>query len=417
MFAIGTDGYVIAGLLPEIATATGVNISVAGQLITVFAIVYAVMSPVLASALGSLDRRTLLLLSLVVFALGNAIVASSELYSVLVIGRVVAAIGASMFTPAALTITGGLVEPARRGRSIALVTSGLTVATVAGVPLGIGLSALTGYHGVFWIIAGLSLAVLLAVAIWFAPVAAPAAVSVSARLRALGSPGVRPTLLVSLLVFTGAFTVYNYIAEYFATRVGMTASALPWILLAFGVGGAVGNLVGGTMTDRIGARKTVVVSAGALSVSFVLLWAAGSIAPVAPVATMMWGVSGWLLAPAQQHRLLALGGPSAPLLISLNASAMYLGGWGSPGRSEVSWSRLSESSNCRSRVSRPRSRASSLPLWVIDVRHLVRPELSGSRRVAGQGRVTGQCRVTGQYRTKRGASTGGPRFGRFRAGN
>ncbi|PWJ64729.1 MFS transporter [Rathayibacter iranicus] len=325
MFAIGTDGYVIAGLLPEIATATGVNISVAGQLITVFAIVYAVMSPVLASALGSLDRRTLLLLSLVVFALGNAIVASSELYSVLVIGRVVAAIGASMFTPAALTITGGLVEPARRGRSIALVTSGLTVATVAGVPLGIGLSAVTGYHGVFWIIAGLSLAVLLAVAIWFAPVAAPAAVSVSARLRALGSPGVRPTLLVSLLVFTGAFTVYNYIAEYFATRVGITASALPWILLAFGIGGAVGNLVGGTMTDRIGARKTVVVSAGALSVSFVLLWAAGSIAPVALVATMMWGVSGWLLAPAQQHRLLALGGPSAPLLISLNASAMYLG--------------------------------------------------------------------------------------------
>lgn len=325
MFAIGTDGYVIAGLLPEIATTTGVNISVAGQLITVFAIVYAVMSPVLASVLGYLDRRTLLLLSLVVFALGNAIVASSQLYSVLVIGRVVAAIGASMFTPAALTITGGLVGPARRGRSIALVTSGLTVATVAGVPLGIGLSTLAGYHGVFWIIAGLSVAVLLAVAIWFAPVAAPPAVSVSTRLRALGSEGVGPTLLVSLLVFTGAFTVYNYIAEYFATRVGIPGSALPWILLAFGVGGAVGNLVGGTMTDRIGAQKTVVVSAGALSVSFVLLWAAGSIAPVALVATMMWGVSGWLLAPAQQHRLLALGGPAAPLLVSLNASAMYLG--------------------------------------------------------------------------------------------
>ena len=325
MFAIGTDGYIIAGLLPEIAELSDVTISTAGQLITAFALVYAAASPVLASLFGNLDRRKLLMLSLGVFTFGNILVALTTLYPILLLGRIVAALGAAMFTPAALAITGGIVPPERRGRSIALVTSGLTIATAIGVPIGNWLGARIGFQGVFWVVAALSLLVLLTIATVFGPVPAPRAVSLKNRLQAARGRGIPATLTVSLLVFTGAFAVYNYIAEYFHARTDISGAQLSWILLAFGIGGAIGNFTGGILSDRLGTRATVGISAAALIISFATLWFAGYIPPVAITVTVLWGVSGWLFAPAQQHRLMELGGASAPLLISLNSSAMYLG--------------------------------------------------------------------------------------------
>lgn len=325
MFAIGTDGYIVAGLLPEIADLSDVAISTAGQLITAFALVYAVASPVLASLLGNLDRRKLLILSLGIFTLGNVLVALTTLYPVLLLGRVIAALGAAIFTPAALAITGGIVPPERRGRSIAIVTSGLTIATAIGVPIGNWLGARIGFQGVFWVVAALSLLVLITIAAVFGPVPAPPAVSLKNRLQAALGRGVPATLAVSLLIFTGAFAVYNYIAEYFNTRTDINGASLSWVLLAFGIGGAIGNFTGGMLSDRIGTRATVGISATALIVSFTTLWAAGGNTPIAIAVTVLWGISGWLLAPAQQHKLMELGGASAPLLISLNSSAMYLG--------------------------------------------------------------------------------------------
>lgn len=325
MFAIGTDGYVIAGLLPEIAAHTGATISQAGQLITIFALVYAAASPVLASAFGRADRKSLLMGALAVFTLGNIVAALAGQFWGLALGRVIAALGAAAFTPAALAITGFLVAPQLRGRSIALVTSGLTVSTVIGVPLGNWIGANFGYHGVFWLIAALSALVLTAVVMAFDSVPAPQAVRLIERLAVATRQGAPATLVVSLLIFTGVFAVYTYIAAYFAARTGLTGAALSWVLLAFGVGGIIGNLVGGVLSDRIGTRNTVMLSAIMVSIAFTGLWLLGQHTGVAIVFTVAWGVSGWLLAPAQQHRLLEVGGPAAPLLISLNSSAMYLG--------------------------------------------------------------------------------------------
>jgi MFS transporter, DHA1 family len=245
MFVIGTDGFVIAGLLPDIARATDVTTSSAGQLITIFALVYAIASPILASALGGVERKQLLLGSLAVFVLGNVLVAVSTLYPVLLAGRVIAALGASTFTPAALVITAALATPERRGRSIALVTSGLTIATIVGVPIGSFIGAVSGFQNVFWFIVAVGVVVLVLVAWRFPPVAAPVAVDLRQRLRTLRLPGVPATIIATFVVFLSAFTVYNYIAEFFAIRAGIEGSPLSWVLLAFGVGGAIGNILGG----------------------------------------------------------------------------------------------------------------------------------------------------------------------------
>ena len=322
MFVIGTDGFVIAGLLPDIARATDVTTSSAGQLITIFALVYAIASPILASALGGVERKQLLLGSLAVFVLGNVLVAVSTLYPVLLAGRVIAALGASTFTPAALVITAALATPERRGRSIALVTSGLTI---AGVPIGSFIGAVSGFQNVFWFIVAVGVVVLVLVAWRFPPVAAPVAVDLRQRLRTLRLPGVPATIIATFVVFLSAFTVYNYIAEFFAIRAGIEGSPLSWVLLAFGVGGAIGNILGGVLSDRIGARTTVLLSVMALTAAFVMLWLGGHIAWLAVATTLFWGIAGWLLAPAQQHRLVVAGHEAASVLISLNSSAMYLG--------------------------------------------------------------------------------------------
>ena len=222
-------------------------------------------------------------------------------------------------------ITAALATPERRGRSIALVTSGLTIATIVGVPIGSFIGAVSGFQNVFWFIVAVGVVVLVLVAWRFPPVAAPVAVDLRQRLRTLRLPGVPATIIATFVVFLSAFTVYNYIAEFFAIRAGIEGSPLSWVLLAFGVGGAIGNILGGVLSDRIGARTTVLLSVMALTAAFVMLWLGGHIAWLAVATTLFWGIAGWLLAPAQQHRLVVAGHEAASVLISLNSSAMYLG--------------------------------------------------------------------------------------------
>lgn len=326
MFVIGTDGFVVAGLLGDVARSAGVSVTEAGQLITVFALVYALSSPVSASIFGTIDRKRLMILAMITFALGNALVAATASYPVLVVGRLVAALGAASFTPTALMVAGMTAPPAMRGRVISYVVSGLTIATVVGVPLGTFAGGYLGYKGVFWIITGCALAVAVLLAALFRTLPAPPPVSLGTRLRALRIPGVALTLTVTLIVFVAGFTVYSYIGDFLATAAHLDETGLSWALLGFGLGGAVGNLLGGRLTDSRGVRLTVLVSLTGLAVSFTLIALLPLGAVLACVLTFVWGISGWLLAPAQQYRLMAIGGANAAqLLISLNSSGMYLG--------------------------------------------------------------------------------------------
>jgi predicted MFS family arabinose efflux permease len=225
-----------------------------------------------------------------------------------------------------MMVAGMTAPPEARGRVISYVVSGLTIATVVGVPLGTFAGGHLGYTGVFWIIAAGGLAVVVLLAAMFRPLPAPPKVSLRTRLGALGMPGASLTLTVTLIVFVAGFTVYSYIGGLLTARAHVTEEQLSWVLLCFGAGGAVGNLLGGRLTDSKGVRWTVGTSLGGLALSFALLEVLPLNLGLACAVCFVWGVSGWLLAPAQQHRLMVIGGPSAaPLLVSLNSSGMYLG--------------------------------------------------------------------------------------------
>ncbi len=330
-FAIGTESYVIAGLLPDLAADLHVSVALAGQLITVFALAYAFGSPLLAVATGNMERRRLLLASLATFALFNILAATAHGYATLLFARIGLALSAGTFMPAASAYAVAVTPVERRGRALAIIYTGLTVATVVGVPLGVLVGERLGWRFTFTGVAAIASIALIGLALTLAPVRSPTSASMAQRLAIARQPEVLGILAVTVLTLTGVFSIYSYIAPFLQRTTGLTGHAVAGVLLLFGMGSAVGNLLGGAASDRIGPQRVVATVLAALIGLFTVLSAVGmvlrptvAIWVIVPLLTV-WGFVGWSFPAAQQARLVALAPAIAPITLSLNASAIYFG--------------------------------------------------------------------------------------------
>jgi DHA1 family inner membrane transport protein len=324
-FAVGTSGYVVAGLLPALTAELHVSATTAAQLVTAFAVAYAIGSPLFAAATGRWERRTLLVTALLVTALGNALAALAPDYGLLFAARMVTAIGAAVFTPAASMVAAELNPPQRRGRAVAAVFGGLTLATILGVPVGSLLSGPLGYRLVFALVAVFSLAGALAVRAALPVVAAAPLVPLTARFTVARDPRAMAVLATTVLGCLAAFSVYTFITPVLAATAGVAGVTVSLLLLCYGVGGAIGNYAGGRAADRWGSRRPLLVVVAGLTVVLTALPVLATSVPGAAVALLLWGLATWSFNPPVQHRLIELGGTGAGLLLSLNASAIYLG--------------------------------------------------------------------------------------------
>ncbi|WP_256341520.1 MFS transporter [Streptomyces sp. TLI_105] len=261
-FAVGTDGYVIAGLLPSIASDLGVSTPAAGQLVTVFALTMALSAPVLGALTSGLDRRSALLIALAVFVIGNAATALGTTYEVVMAARVVTAVGAGVITSAASSTAAALVPPERRGRALAFALGGLTLATALGLPLGT-LIGRADWHRTLWAVAGTGLLAAVGIAVGLPRVTLPAT-SLPDRLRPLTQGRILAVLAVTTLAFLGTYTLYTYIAPTLRSATDGDESLLTLVLLAWGVGTLTGNIAAGRLVDRHDASR-VLTSALALT--------------------------------------------------------------------------------------------------------------------------------------------------------
>jgi len=329
-FAIGAEGFVIASLLPAVSADTGVTIVQGGYLVLAFALAYAVGAPVLASVTGHRDRRTTLTLSMLVFALGNVIAGLAHSYEQLLIARLVMALAAGLYAATAQATAVAISEPHYRARAISVIVGGTTIAVAFGAPLGALIATWAGWRGTFWTIAGVAVASALAIRTMLPAGLTGPRLSLGERLSVIARPGVLPVLLTTVLPLTAAFSVFTYIAPVTTRTLGLPASLLPVVLLAFGIGGAVGNYVGGQLADRFGATRTVIGT----TLLFTIVVASLGLLPHAPAGNaaalflgfmFVWGLIGWALPPAQASRIIKLAPDAAPLALSLNASSIYLG--------------------------------------------------------------------------------------------
>ncbi|WP_433003352.1 MFS transporter [Kribbella sp. CA-294648] len=323
-FAVGTDAFVIAGLLPAIAADLDVGLAAAGQLVTVFALTLAIGAPVLSWLLSSLDRRSALQLALAVFVAGNVATALSPNYPTMMSARVLTALGAATITATASSAAVAIAPEERRGRAMALVIGGLTLSTALGMPLG-NLIGSVDWRFTLWAVAGLGVLASIGVSVSLPRVSLPA-VSLTARLAPLRQVKVLTILVTTALVMAGHYTVYTYIGAITADATSDSfAQALTLILFAWGFGVLAGNFLAGFWADK---RSGLGVAVAALGGGTVLL----AVSPltvghlvIVIVWAVIWGATDGMASVVQQHRLVTIAPASAPLLFGLNSSAIYLG--------------------------------------------------------------------------------------------
>ncbi len=333
-FAVGTEGFMIAGILPRIADDLAVTPTAIGQLVTVFAFAYALSSPILTALSGHMKRRTVLIGAMSIFVTTNLFAAAAPGYGWLMAARVVLAFSAGVYTPGANALAGALVPPERRGFAIAIINAGLTVAIALGVPLGTVVATASSWRMTFVGVAVLSTIALTGLVVGLPkdigahlPVA-----TLRERLNVARRREVLLTLLVTTLWATGAYTMYTYLALFLRTTTGLHGAQVGYILLVWGVSAGAGVLFSGKLVDRRGARAVVVPALLLGALSFVVLSGVAHLVPMAyaliPVilAVIVWGSTHWGFYPGQQSRLMGIAGLHlAPIALSLNASFMYLG--------------------------------------------------------------------------------------------
>ena len=324
-FIIGTGTLIVPGMLPALARGLGVNIPVAAQLITAFAFTVCVTAPPLAALTARFDRRALLVTVQLLFAGGHLASAFATGLHELLALRVLSSVGAALFTAQAASTAALLVPTERRGSAIAFVFVGWSIASVVGMPLGAYVSERVGWPAGFVIvgIGALLAAFLVHLKIPRGLMIAPIGRAMWASL--FGNHRLMLAVAVTAVQAAAQFTVLSFLVPSFKTIFGASPETISLLLVAFGVTGVAGNIIGARMVDRIGAAKVTLLGLGAMLASHVLwLFVPGSWFLLVAFL-LLWGIGCFSTNSAQQARLVMLSPPHAPVSVAMNSSAMYFG--------------------------------------------------------------------------------------------
>lgn len=325
MFATGTDGFVVAGVLPEIARAFNVSIGAAGQMTTAYALSFALLAPTVAAIAGNVPRKTLMLLGLGVFVAANLATAFAPNFAFALAMRVVTGLGAAMFAPTASGAGAMLVAPERRGFALSIIIGGLTTATALGSPIGSVIGGLGDWRWTMVFVAVLGAAAALGITALLSDIPMPPVVKLSRRLAPLADPRIFLTLATTLLAMSGVFTVYTYFSVVFDRAIGGNPLVLGALLVVYGLAGTLGNLATGRFVDRLGSRRMLLAVMGVVVLDMLLFGWTGATLWTAIPAIALWGVFSWSIQVPQQSRLVALAPDAAPVVLGLNNAGTYLG--------------------------------------------------------------------------------------------
>jgi len=333
-FVIGTGVMVVPGTLNEISASLSVTAATAGQLITAAAAVMCVGAPLLAAAVAGWDRRQLLALTLLWYAIGHVLCALMPTFGALLPVRMLTVIAPAIFTPQAAACAGLLVPPEHRGRAVTFVFLGWSMASVLGLPIGALIGGHLGWRMAFAAIAALSVASATSVWLTLPNGIRPAALTAAAWSRVLRSPVLMGIVSVTALQGAGQFVLFSYFGPILKQSFGADATTLSAMWALFGACGLVGNMVVSRFIDRVGAGRMVLVTT-VLIASSLLLWPLASTLAWLAVVLVPWGLGCFATNSAQQARLVGLAPALAPGSVALNSSGIYtgqavgaaLGGW------------------------------------------------------------------------------------------
>lgn len=324
-FGIGLTEFVIMGLLPEVAADFAVSEAVAGYLISGYALAVAVGAIGLTVAITRIDRKKALVGLMVIFIAGNVLSALAPSYEMMMLGRIVAALSHGAFFGIGAVVAANLVPANRKAAAISLMFAGLTLANVLGVPIGTFIGQAAGWRSTFWVISVIGVVSLIGIALLIPATAGrTGGGSILAEFRIFRSGQVWASMIITVLGYGGMFGAFSYIAFRLTGVSGFAASTVPWLLVLFGVGLFVGNIVGGRAADRNLGRTLLVLLVGLIVILVALALLASSQVATLVLLVLMGGF-GFATVPGLQMRIMNFAGDAPTLASGANIAAFNVG--------------------------------------------------------------------------------------------
>jgi MFS transporter, DHA1 family, inner membrane transport protein len=324
-FAIGTDAFIIGGILPEIAQDLSASIGKTGLVVSVFSLSYALGSPIVSALSTRWRRSTVMIGGLAVFSVANLASALSPTLACLLATRVIAALAAGLVAPASYALASTLGSSHNRGKVLAIVAAGFTSAIVLGVPLGVFIGKYSGWRSSLIFVA--ILGAIAALFMFGAGVPEPSSIKrapgLSEQLRIASRPETIVVLTPFLIWSVANFGLYTFVAAVLGRQ--LPATAIPLLLLLFGVGAVVGNFVGGALSDRYGTGWPTIICLVMLICALAAIEPASSSIIGSGVTVIWWAICMAALFTLQQQRAIAANPKYSNLALALNNSALYLG--------------------------------------------------------------------------------------------
>ena len=324
-FAIGTDAFIIGGILPRIAHDLSVSVGRTGLVVSAFSLSYAVGSPLVAALSARWRRSTVIVGGLAVFAAANLLSAVSPTFACLLATRVIAALAAGLVAPASYALASTLGSSHNRGKMLAIIAAGFTSAIVLGVPLGVLIGKYAGWRGSLIFVS--ILGGIAALALFASGVPEPDSTGsppdLREQLRILRRPETIIVLTPFLIWSIANFGLYTFIAAILGRA--LSATAVPILLLLFGLGCMAGNFIGGALSDRYGTRWPTIICLMLLICVLASVEPASSSLTAASGIMIGWGICMAALFTLQQQRTIAVNPKQSNLLLALNNSALYFG--------------------------------------------------------------------------------------------
>ncbi len=324
-FVVGMGVFVVIGIVSPIAEGLGISKADAGIVLTSYAIAYALLSPIGAALTGNLPRRTVLVAALGLFCVGSLLSAMSTSLLMLTASRLLVAFGAALYTPLSAGVAVAVTTPEQRGWALAKVFGGMTMAQVAGVPLGAWLAYRFGWDAPFYLAAALAALCALVLLRAIPPSLHFPSGNVRTVIGALGNARLMVSVTFTATLMAAVYVVFTYFAPLIEVSAGSNPEVRTAYLVLFGLGAMGGNFLGGYLSDRVGALRTL----AAVCVAHVVMLPLFSIMPWHPVIlaviVFLWSSFAWCFMPPQQSRLAAIAPSTVALALALNAAMIYAG--------------------------------------------------------------------------------------------
>lgn len=323
MFVLGSAELLVVGVLNLIAADLQVSIPAAGTLVTAYALGLAIGGPILTALTIKMDRRTVLVGALLLFAIVNLLLVLVSDYGLFLAARTVAGALQGLFIGAAFAVGTSVVPPERMGRAISVVISGVAVSAALGVPLGTFVGQALGWRGSFIAVVALAVIALIATLL-LVPSVPSTGGGAGGQAKQAFAPRVLAVLVLCFLVFAALFAALTYLVPFLQEVTGVSGVLISAFVLAYGAATAVGSLGGGRFADTNAARALLIGSIG-VAFSLLVLYLVGAVAILAALALMALGLFGFGMAASLQYRVVSLAGPGGQLASSLPASAINVG--------------------------------------------------------------------------------------------